>query len=150
MTDHRALLRPDRLRTVEHPFGWAPCRMLNNGTIASMSPLERQLYLVLVLAADRRGISFHGDQRIQRSLGCAQQELCQARTTLMERDLLAYDGRIYQLLPLPPDVARTAGTAKTARKSVQPSQRNQNRRQRQEMPESVRETLRKLFGGESF
>ena len=161
MIGQRALLRPDRLRNVEHPFGWVPCRMLTNGTIASMSPIERQLYLVLALVADRRGISFYGDQRIQRTLGCSQEELRQARAALMTRDILAFDGTTYQLLPLPPDATRTANTS---REPSQPSKTAPNPAlhtkpptrpatsptDRHGMPESVRETLRQLFSRESF
>jgi len=112
MNGRRALLKPDRVRTVERPFGWVPCRMLTNGTIASMSPDERQLYLVLSLAADRQGISFYGDKRIARILGFNQQELELARHALMARELVAYDGATYQLLPLPYNANATPSAAK--------------------------------------
>ena len=164
MIEHRALLRPDCVRTVEHPFGWVPCRMLTNGIIASMSPDERQLYLFLALAADRRGISFYGDKRIRRTLGCTQEELRRARAALMARDLLAYDGTTYQLLPLPPDATCMAMTSpvpsQQSKMAPNPAMRTKpptlhttrptDQRQRQNMPESVREILRQLFGRESF
>lgn len=101
MSGPRALPRPERVRTVERPFAWLPCRMLTNGTIASMSPDERQLYLLLALAADRHGVSFYSDKRIGRILGCTQQQLHMARHALIARELVAYDGATYQLLPLP-------------------------------------------------
>jgi hypothetical protein len=81
--------------------------MLTNGTIASMSPDERQLYLLLALAADRRGVSFYSDKRIVRILGCTQQQLHMARHALIARELVAYDGATYQLLPLPQNVNPT-------------------------------------------
>lgn len=163
MTGHRTLLRPDRLRTVEYPFGWMPCRMLTNGTIANMSPIERQLYLVLVLAADRRGISYHGDQRIQHTLGCTQEELGQARSDLKTRDLLAYDGATYQLLTLPPDDTLTASASRQpslhsraprnkaapAAASSRPAE-SAEELHRNAMPESIRVILRDIFGRDSF
>jgi hypothetical protein len=161
---YRPLLRHDLVRTVERPFGWVPCRMLSNGTITSMSPTERQLYLVLALAADRNGISFHGEQRLQHILGFHQEELRRARAALMSRDLLAYDGTTYQLLPLPPDampavsMQRKASTPSTAASSSIPRPQAAPQRPsspsgdpgRQGMPESVRDILRNLYGRDSF
>jgi len=69
MPPTRRPLRPDRLRTIERPFGWLPCRLLTGGMLAQMSGPARQLYLLLALAADRRGLSFCGDRRIQQTLG---------------------------------------------------------------------------------
>jgi len=160
----RPLLRDDLVRTVERPFGWVPCRMLSNGTITSMSPTERQLYLVLALAADRNGISFHSDKRIQHILGFHQEELRLARAALVSRDLLAYDGTTYQLLPLPPDAMHAMGIPReTSTPTMAPScptPRPQPAPQlppspshgpiRQGMPESVRDILRNLYGRDSF
>lgn len=162
MSGPRALLRPDRIRTVEHPFGWVPCRMLTNGTIASMSPDERQLYLLLALAADRRGVSFYGDKRIGRILGCTPYELELARHALMERELLAYDGATYQLLALPSDVDSTPSAfsnpppaastpTNSAPRTTPPSRPRTNTVDPQRehgMPESVRHILCDLLGRE--
>ena len=166
MTERRNLLRPDRLRTVEHPFGWLPCRVLTNGTIASMSPLERQLYLMLALAADRRGISFYGDQRVQHILGCTPDQLERARTALIARDLLAHEGNTYQLLSTPPDTIpiasmspklsqprlETADAALCAKPGAQTAAHPSGQQQqlRHAMPNSVRDTLRELFGRDYF
>ena len=164
MISRQALLRPDRLRTVERPFGWVPCRILTNGTIASMSPMEKQLYLVLALAADRHGISFYGDKRIQRTLGCTREELAYARAALIARDLLAYDGTTYQLLRLPQDATRTANTSgepsqrsatvsntdQSAKPPDRPATSPTNQEPQHAMPKSVRHALRDLFGRESF
>jgi hypothetical protein len=140
--------------------------MLTNGTLASMSPLERQLYLVLVLAADRRGISFYSDQRIQRTLGCTPQELHRARAALTARDLLAYDNATYQLLSLPPDPAPAPTTSPEAsqpsqlahRTPAQPTTQSRatttvsdhDQRRHSAMPENVRHILRDIFGSNSF
>lgn len=160
MTGPGALLRPDRIRTVERPFGWVPCRMLTNGTIASMSPDERQLYLLLALAADRRGVSFYGDKRIRRILGCTPYELGLARHALMARELVAYDGATYQLLALPSDAdstpsafsnpppAASTPTSSAPRTGPPPRPRTTtvDRQREHGTPESVRHILRDLLG----
>jgi hypothetical protein len=151
----RPLLSLEQLRSVEHPFGWIPCRMLTNGTISSMSPMERQLYLVLALAADRRGTSFYSDHVVQRILGCTHEQLVNARTALTARDLLLYDGMTYQLLRLPPPPPHTNSDQPATR--ADPNLSNADRlsprsdqRPRHEIPQDVRQNLRDLFGRNAF
>jgi hypothetical protein len=97
------LLRPDRLRSIEceRPFGWLSCRLLSGDLLRLMSPSAKTLYLHLALAADRCGLSFWGDRRIQQTIGLGTAELHHAREQLIALDLLAFDGRTYQLLSLP-------------------------------------------------
>jgi hypothetical protein len=66
-----------------------------------MSPRARSLYLLLVLAADPQGLSFHGDLRSQKLLGLAPQDFKEARAELLRLDLIAFDNGIYQVLSLP-------------------------------------------------
>jgi hypothetical protein len=138
--------------------------MLTNGTIAGMSACQRQLYLLLVLAADRRGVSFYGDKRIKRILGCTHQQLALARSALMARELLAYDGATYQLLSLPPDATPTASgssepslPAKTPPNKApqttnltRPPTTYTDRQRGHGTPESVRYILRNLFDRDCF
>jgi len=95
------LLRPDRLRRIERPFAWLPCRLLTEGWLGSLSIPANLLNLLLSLASDRQGLSYFGDPRICAELSLCQDELHSARQELINRDMLAFDGRIYQLLPLP-------------------------------------------------
>jgi len=95
------LIRPDRVRAIERPFGWLPCRLITGGLLRTMNNPAKLLYLHLALAADRRGLSFWGDTRIQEAVGLSAAELCQARQQLINLDLLAFDGHTYQLLSLP-------------------------------------------------
>jgi hypothetical protein len=95
-------LRPDRIRTIERPFGWVPFRILTSGLLANLNGPACQLYFTLCLVADRQGLSFYGDGRLALLLKLDDAQLAQARRELMELDLLAYDGRVYQLLSLPP------------------------------------------------
>ena len=94
-------LRPDRIRVIERPFGWIPFRILTSGLLAQLGVPARALYFFLCLVADSNGLSFYGDYRTTMLLKLAGVELRMARQDLMQRDLLAYDGRVYQLLSLP-------------------------------------------------
>lgn len=98
-------IRPDRLRTLERPYSWVPFRLLSSGRLAELSRPAKLLYFLLCLVADRRGLSFYGDRRMHELLALSDQELCGARTELCDRDLLAFDGRVYQLLSWPAEPA---------------------------------------------
>lgn len=106
-----APLRPDRLRRLERPFSWIPFRILTSGLLAQLSGPAKLLYFFLCLVADHNGVSFYGEQRLEDVLGLSGGELEGARQELCERDLLAFDGRVYQLLswpqqPSPPPLRR--------------------------------------------
>ena len=94
-------LRPNRIRTVERPFAWIPCRLLINGLFADMSDQAKLLYTFLCLAADRKGLSYYGDKRIQSNFQLKPDSIDDARNELIHKDLIAYDGSHYQVLSLP-------------------------------------------------
>ena len=94
-------LRPDRIRTIEKPFAWIPFRLLKGGLFADLSDNAKLLYLFLCLVADRQGTSYYGDPGIQIHFQFDAGTIGQARRELIEKDMLAYDGRLYQVLSLP-------------------------------------------------
>ena len=101
------LLQPDRLRTMERPFGWIPFRILSSGLLGQLSPSAKLLFFFLCLVADRRGVSFYGSRRILDQLGLEPSQLVDAVGELRHADVLAYDGQVYQLLSLPPWLGQT-------------------------------------------
>jgi hypothetical protein len=98
----RAPIRPDRVRRIDGGFAFVPNRFLHGGYFASLSPLERSLYFFLVLAADRDGVSFYSVDRICATLEATLDDYITARRTLIDKDLVAFDGRRFQVLSLPP------------------------------------------------
>ena len=94
-------LRPKRVRSLAPPFGWIPFRLLSSGLLAQLDPPAKLLYFFLCLVADRYGLSFYGEKRLSHELGLQVTELQTARRQLSHRDLLAFDGRVYQLLSFP-------------------------------------------------
>ena len=97
-------LKPDRVRTVERPFGWIPFRILSSGILARLSPMAKLLYFFLCLVADAKGISYYGDRRLSSLLRLPEPALELARSELCQHDLLAFDGQFYQILSLPPSI----------------------------------------------
>src|SRR5262245_33537986 len=99
---HRAPPRPDRIRRIDGGFAFVPNRFLHEGFLASLSHTERSLYFFLVLAGDRNGVSYYAYDRICDALELTLDEYIVARDTLIDRDLIAFDGTRFQVLSLPP------------------------------------------------
>lgn len=99
---HRTPPRPDRIRRIAGGFAFVPNDFLHRGFFASLSHTERSLYLFLVLAGDRNGVSFYAYDRICDALEFTQDEYLLVRKSLIDRDLIAFDGRRFQVLSLPP------------------------------------------------
>lgn len=98
----RVPIVPHRVRRIgQGSFAFVPHRFLRDGFLSSLDPDERGLYLFLVLAADRNGISFYGYDRICDALGLTVDQYVEARNGLIDKDLLAFDGRRFQVLSLP-------------------------------------------------
>ena len=56
----KRILNPDRVRKIKGGFSFVPHRFLTDGFLAALDPAEALLYLFLILAADRNGLSFYG------------------------------------------------------------------------------------------
>ena len=99
---HRNPPRPDRVRRIVGGFAFVPNDFLHQGFFASLSHAERSLYFFLVLAGDRNGVSFYAYDRICDALELTQDEYLVVRNSLIDKDLIAFDGRRFQVLSLPP------------------------------------------------
>ena len=93
---------PDRVRRIGHGgFSFVPNRFLHGGYFVSLSHQERSMYLFLVLAGDRNGMSFYSYERICSALEITPEEYLMVRDSLITKDLIAFDGGRYQVLSLP-------------------------------------------------
>lgn len=97
----RSPIIAERVRKIEGGFSFVPHRFLHGGFFASLRREELVLYFFLVLAADRNGVSFYGHDAICALLGATPEEYLLARNGLIEKDLLSFDGRRFQVLSLP-------------------------------------------------
>lgn len=92
----------ERVRSIEGGFSFIPHRFLQGGFFASLEERELLLYFLLVLAGDRFGVSFYGVDTLCELLRIEITEYVNARNGLIEKDLVAFDGRRFQVLSLPP------------------------------------------------
>jgi hypothetical protein len=89
-----------RLRKVPQQFSWVDQRLVRDGHIEQLSHEACTLYLFLVTVADAQGLSFYSDRSVCRRLSLEHPALHTARQVLIQRDLVAYDKPLYQVLAL--------------------------------------------------
>jgi len=97
----KKILNPDRIRRIDGGFSFIPHRFLADGFLASLQQQELLLYVFLVLAADRYGLSFYSYDRICSLLQLSLEQYIEARHGLIKKDLIAFDGTLFQVLELP-------------------------------------------------
>ena len=101
-TIQRAPIVPHRVRSIGgKSFAFLPHRFLREGFFASLAPDELRLYVLLVLAADRNGLSFYHYDSICSLLEITLETYIRARNALIDKDLIAFDGTRFQVLSLP-------------------------------------------------
>lgn len=112
----RTPIRPERIRRIERDgFAFIPNRFLKDGFFVSLTRDELALYVFLVLAGDRNGISFYHYDRICSALEIPLDDYLIARNALIEKDLIAFDGTGFQVLSLPQrPAARVASPLRSA------------------------------------
>ena len=94
-------LIPQRVSTIRGSFAYIEHRFLRDGFFCELSHHELLLYFFLVLVSDRHGVSFYKYDKICSLLQMDLDDYLQARNQLIQRDLVAFDGRIFQVLSLP-------------------------------------------------
>jgi hypothetical protein len=102
MSIHKQPLRIDRLRQVPAQFSWLDHRLVREGHIRRCTPEGLALYLFLVTVADAQGLSYYGDASLVGHLSMELRVLEEARRSLMNADLIAYQRPLYQVLSLDP------------------------------------------------
>ena len=97
----KRILEPDRVQRIQGGFSFIPHRFLTDGFLASLDQAEILLYLFLVLASDRNGLSFYSYDAICTLLQITADDYVEARDALIRKDLIAFDGTLFQVLDLP-------------------------------------------------
>jgi hypothetical protein len=99
----KQLIRPDRVRSTRGGFAFIPNRFLHDGFFAALHGDQYVLYFLLVLAGDRYGLSFYHYDSLCSLAGMTLERYIAARNALIDMDLVAFDGRRFQVLSLPSD-----------------------------------------------
>ena len=101
-------LCPDRVRKISGSFAFIEHRFLRNGFWASLDHHELLLYLFLIIVGDRSGLSYYGHDKICTLLRVSEDEYIVARNSLIGKDLIAFDGKLFQVLSLPDRVVKSS------------------------------------------
>ena len=104
----KRILCPERVRKIEGSFAFIEHRFLRDGFWVSLSHEELLLYLLLVIVADRAGLSYYGYDKLCTLLSLPVDEYIVARNGLIEKDFIAFDGRLFQVLSLPEKAPRAS------------------------------------------
>ena len=97
----KKIIDPQRVRHIEGGFSFIPHRFLTDGFLTSLTQKELLLYLFLVLVSDRYGLSFYSYDSICSLLQLSLEQYIEARDGLMEKEMICFDGTIFQVLDLP-------------------------------------------------
>jgi len=74
---------------------------LRDGFFSALTHHELLLYVLLVLVADRNGLSYYSYDKICILLRVTLDDYIIARDGLIEKDLIAFNGHLFQVLCLP-------------------------------------------------
>ncbi len=108
----KKIINPERVRQIEGGFSYIPHRFITDGFLTSLTQKEFLLYLFLVLVSDRYGLSFYSYDAICSLLQFTLDQYILSRDGLMEKDLIAFDGILFQVLDLPPKPLKISTTKK--------------------------------------
>jgi hypothetical protein len=97
----KKVLDPDRIRKINGSFAFIEHRFLRDGFFESLTPNELLLYFFLTLVANKDGISWYPYDKICGILKWIIDEYLDARNGLIFKNLIAFDGHVFQVLDLP-------------------------------------------------
>lgn len=97
----KKILNPDRIRRIDGGFSYIPHRFICDGFLSALQQKELLLYLFLVIVSDRHGLSFYSYDTICTLLKIELDQYINARNGLIDKDLIDFDGTVFQVLELP-------------------------------------------------
>ena len=112
-------INPQRARRIEGSFAFIEHRFLRNGFFATLTHHELLLYVFLVLVADRNGLSYYSYDKICILLRISVDEYILVRDALIKKDLIAFDGYLFQVLSLPEKPSLDSCNPLTSRKDME-------------------------------
>jgi hypothetical protein len=107
----KKVLRPDRVRKIKGGFSFIPHRFVTEGFLSALNQKELLLYFFLIVVSDRNGLSFYAYDVICSLLEFSVDDYIMARDGLIQKDLIAFDGTLFQVLDLPRRTLRPTAQA---------------------------------------
>jgi len=99
--------QPKNIRNIRGSFAWIDHRLMRDGFIEVMTHDDMVLYLFLVLAADKNGVSFYRKEKICEAVSLDYNQFEIARDRLVNMNLTAFESYsvlspngYYQVLPI--------------------------------------------------
>ena len=132
----KKILNPNRVRRIDGGFSFIPHRFLADGFLAFLDQKEFLLYLFLILVSDRNGLSFYSYDAICSLLQLNLDQYIEARNGLLKKDLIAFDGTLFQVLDLPKKPNETS-------ESMQPSP-SDGEKERPTIGQLIEKTFKRL------
>jgi hypothetical protein len=111
-------INPYRIRTISGSFAFVEHRFLRDGFWSILDHHQLLLYLFLIMVADRNGLSYYSYDKICTLLGICVDEYILARDFLIDQDLIAFDGQLFQVLSLPQKNGLPSPAALTSQKEM--------------------------------
>jgi hypothetical protein len=112
-------LLPNRNRKITGSFAFIEHRFLRDGFWASLDHHQLLLYLFLIIVADRNGLSYYSYDKICTLLHISVDEYILARNALIDHDMIAFDGYLFQVLSLPGKAIRPVSKALKTQEQMQ-------------------------------
>jgi hypothetical protein len=97
----KKILKPHHIRRIDGGFSFIPHCFVADGFLATLNQRQLLLYLFLCLVSDRNGLSFYSYDAICSLLELSLDQYIEARDGLIKKDLIAFDGTLFQVLDLP-------------------------------------------------
>ena len=119
MTMIKKALYPQRIRKISSSFAFIEHRFLREGFWSTLDQHQLLLYVFLIIVADRNGLSYYSYDKICTLLKIAVDDYIVARDALIEKDLIGFDGHLFQVLSLPDQPVEPAGAALKSKKDMQ-------------------------------
>ena len=88
----RSILEPKRVRKISSTFAFIEHRLIRDGFFESLNHHELILYLFLILVGNRFGVSWYAYDKICGILRITLDEYIDARNSLIDKDLIAFNG----------------------------------------------------------
>ena len=112
-------LYPQRIRKITSSFAFIEHRFLRDGFWSTLDQHQLLLYVFLIIVADRNGLSYYSYDKICTLLKIAVDDYIVARDALIEKDLIGFDGNLFQVLSLPDQPVDPACAPLKSKKDMQ-------------------------------